>query len=165
MAKSSVGKRPAVRRARRPATPAVAPAAAAIRYIESSALLAALLEGDAAALAALRAGGRRITSVLTVAEATRAVIRARAMGRMTAPQEQAAIRAIQAFARRCDLVEVTDAVLGRVGRRFPVEPVRTLDAVHLATAEALGEPPQLLTIVTRDHRVRDNARALGYLVD
>jgi predicted nucleic acid-binding protein len=84
---------------------------------------------------------------------------------MTAPQEQAAIRAIQAFARRCDLVEVTDAVLGRVGRPFPVEPVRTLDAVHLATAEALGEPPQLLTIVTQDHRVRDNARALGYIVD
>jgi len=75
------------------------------------------------------------------------------------------LRAIQTFARRCDLVEVTDAVLGRVGRPFPVEPVRTLDAVHLATAEALGEPPQLLTVVTRDHRVRDNARALDYIVN
>lgn len=128
-------------------------------------MLAALLEGDAAALAALRAEGTRITSVLTVAEATRAVIRARATGRMTAPEEQAAIRAIKVFARCCDLVEVTDAVFVRVGRPFPIEPLRTLDAVHLATAEALGEPPQLLTIVTRDPRVQDNARALGYLVD
>ena len=41
---------------------------------------------------------------------------------------------------------------------------RTLDAVHLATVEFLGEPPQLVTIVTRDERVRANARALGYMV-
>jgi len=56
-------------------------------------------------------------------------------------------------------------VLARVRRPFPVEPVRTLDAVHIATAETLGEPPQLVTIVTRDTRVRENATALGYGVD
>lgn len=39
--------------------------------------------------------------------------------------------------------------------------IRTLDAVHLATAELLGEPPPLMTIVTSDDRVRDNAVALG----
>jgi hypothetical protein len=50
-------------------------------------------------------------------------------------------------------------------RPFPVEPIRTLDAVHLATAERLGEAPPLLTIVTRDDRVRENAEALGYLVE
>lgn len=33
--------------------------------------------------------------------------------------------------------------------------------VHLATAELLGEPPLLMTIVTRDDRVRENAEALG----
>jgi predicted nucleic acid-binding protein len=63
------------------------------------------------------------------------------------------------------LVAVTDAVLARVSRPFPAEPIRTLDAVHLATAELLGEAPQLMTIVTRDARVRDNARALGYAVE
>jgi hypothetical protein len=57
------------------------------------------------------------------------------------------------------------AVLNRVRRRFPIEPIRTLDAVHLATTELLGEAPQLVTIVTRDVRVRDNARALGYIVE
>ena len=46
-----------------------------------------------------------------------------------------------------------------------VEPIRTLGAVHLATAEELAEPPALVTIVTRDARVRDNARALGYAVE
>jgi predicted nucleic acid-binding protein len=56
-------------------------------------------------------------------------------------------------------------VLERSGRPFPVEPIRTLDAVHLATAEMLGVPPQLVTIVTRDGRLRDNALALGYSVE
>jgi hypothetical protein len=44
-----------------------------------------------------------------------------------------------------------------------VEPIRTLDAVHLATAELLGAP-QRVTIITRDARVTENARALGYLL-
>jgi hypothetical protein len=85
-------------------------------------------------------------------------------GRLTPAQERAAVRGLRVFARRCFVVAVTDAVLERVGRPFPVEPIRTLDALHLATAELLGEPPQLVTIVTRDGRVRDNARALGYAV-
>jgi hypothetical protein len=46
-----------------------------------------------------------------------------------------------------------------------VEPVRTLDAVHIATVESLAEAPQLVAIVTRDHRVRENATALGYSVE
>ena len=56
-------------------------------------------------------------------------------------------------------------LLARVRRPFPAEPVRTLDAVHIATAESLGEPPQLMTIVTRDNRVRESATALGYSVE
>ena len=75
------------------------------------------------------------------------------------------MRALRRFERRCYLVAVTDGVLARVRRPFPVEPIRTLDAVHLATAELLGEPPPLITIVTRDVRVRENAHALGYALD
>jgi hypothetical protein len=62
-------------------------------------------------------------------------------------------------------VAVTDDLLARVGRPFPIEPVRTLDAVHLATAEMLGEPPSLVTVVTRDVRVRLNAESLGFQVE
>jgi len=142
-----------------------APAVVATRYVESSALVAALLERDAAARTALRAAGRRVTSALTLAEAARAIIRARAAERLTPSDERAAVRALHLFARRCDIVAVTGAILARVGRPFPVEPIRTLDAVHLATAELLDERPQLVTIVTRDTRVRDNARVLGYPVE
>jgi uncharacterized protein len=131
-------------------------------YVETSALLAALLEQDAAAQQILRAPGRRVTSALTVTEANRGVVRARVAGRLTQEQERRAIRALQTFASRCDIVAVTDAILDRAGRPFPVEPIRTLDAIHLATAEFLGGPPQLVTVLTRDARVRDNARALGF---
>ena len=106
-----------------------------------------------------------MTSALTFAEIGRAIVRARVAGRLTLDQESAAVGALQVFERRCDAVAVTDAVLSRIRRPFPVEPVRTMDAVHLATAELLGEPPQLVRIVTRDRRIQDNARAQGYRVE
>jgi hypothetical protein len=84
---------------------------------------------------------------------------------LTVEQERACVRALGRFERRCYVVAVTEAVLARVRRRFPIEPIRTLDAVHLATAEMLGEPPPLVTIVTRDARVQENAEALGYSVE
>ena len=146
-------------------TPASNADIAGVRYIESSALVAALLERDSDALKSVRARGRKVTSALTIAETARAILRARAAARLTADQERAAVRALRRFERRCFLVAVTDPILARVRRPFPVEPVRTLDAVHLATTEFLGEPPPLVTIVTRDARVRDNARALGYALE
>ncbi len=133
--------------------------------MESSALVAALLEHDTAAMKSLPVGTQHVTSALTFGEVGRAIIRSRATGRFTAAQEQAAVRALRTFERRCFILDVDRAVLDRVRRPFPVEPIRTLDAVHLATAELLGEAPQVVTIVTRDVRVRDNARALGYIVE
>jgi predicted nucleic acid-binding protein len=128
-------------------------------------LVAALLEHDRDARSALRSRGRRIASALTLAEAARAILRARVTGRLTVEQERASVRALGRFERRCYVVAVTEAVLARVRRPFPIEPIRSLDAVHLATAEMLGEPPALVTIVTRDARVRENAEALGYSVE
>lgn len=136
-----------------------------VRYIESSALVAALLENDTAVAKKVARGTQQVTSALTLAEAGRAIIRARATGRLTADEEKAAVRALRTFQRRCFVLDVDRAVLDRVRRPFPVEPIRTLDAVHLATAELLGESPPLVTIVTRDDRVRKNAEALGYTVE
>ena len=128
-------------------------------------MVAALLEGDAAVLKSVRTRGRQVTSALTIAETARAILRARVGARLTADEERAAVRALRRFERRSFMVAVTDSVLARVRRPFPFEPIRTLDALHLATAELLGEPPSLVTIVTRDARVRDNAEALGYAVE
>jgi predicted nucleic acid-binding protein len=136
-----------------------------IRYIETSALLATLLENDVAARKSLRANGRRVTSVLTLAEGARAILRARTTARLSPEQARAAMRGLRRFERRCFVVALTDSILARIGRPFPIEPIRTLDAVHLATVDFLGEPPDVVTVITRDHRVRDNARALGYAVE
>jgi predicted nucleic acid-binding protein len=92
------------------------------------------------------------------------VVRARAAGRLTEAQERFAVQGLRTFEERSVIVSLSNSVLARAGRPFPVEPIRTLDAIHLATAELLGEPPQLVTILTRDSRVRENARALGYAV-
>jgi hypothetical protein len=78
-------------------------------------------------------------------------------------QERRAIRALQTFARRCDVVSVAAPVLERAGRPFPIEPIRSLEAIHLETLDFLGGAPQLVTVLTRDTRVRDNARALGFV--
>ena len=118
-----------------------------------------------AAKTSIRAPGQRITSALTLAEASRAFLRAHLSGRVTAQQHRAALLTLQRFSRRCYIVSVTETILTRAGRPFPVEPIRTLGAIHLATAEALGEPPALVVIITRDIRVRDNATALGFTVE
>ena len=118
-----------------------------------------------AAKTSIRGPGQRITSALTIAETSRAVLRAHLSARVTTQQHRAALLALQRFARRCHIVSVTEAILTRAGRPFPSEPIRTLDAIHLATAQALGEPPALVIIITRDIRVRENSTALGFSVE
>jgi predicted nucleic acid-binding protein len=136
-----------------------------IRYVETSALLAALLEHDAEAIHQLRADGLRVTSSLTFAEAGRVIVRAARTGLLTTSQERAAVRALRTFERRCYIVGITDDLLARVRRPFPIEPIRTLDAIHLATAEFLGEPPSLMSILTRDERIARAAKAMGYATE
>jgi predicted nucleic acid-binding protein len=139
-------------------------AASALRYIESSALVAAIVERDAEAAAQISEIGPRATSALTLAEAARAVTRARVTGRLTPREERSALRVLRHFAQRSVAIAITGEILERSARPFPIEPVRTLDAIHLATLESLGETPQLVTVVTRDDRIARNARALGYAV-
>ena len=139
-------------------------AAASVRYIESSALLAALLERDAEALAEVREIGHRVTSALTLAEVTRALLRARESRRIGAEVERAGLRHLRTFERSSTIIAVSEEILGRAGRPFPIGPVRTLDAIHLATIESMSDVPQLVTVVTRDERVARNARVLGYAV-
>lgn len=134
-------------------------------YIESSGLLAAILEKEASAIRSVRSASRPITSALTLTEANRAILGGRISGRLTAEREREALVALQTFEQRCTILMISDDVLLRAGRPYPAEPIRTLDAIHLATVQELGGPPQLVTMVTRDARIRENAIALGYAVE
>lgn len=137
---------------------------AALRYLESSALVSFLLEHDAEAAASLAADGDLVASALTFAEAARAI--ARATGDRVPPGRlRDVLRLLEQVRARTASIAISPEILSRVGRRFPVEPVRTLDAIHLASAESLGESPAFVTIVTRDKRLRENAQALGYCVE
>lgn len=135
---------------------------AALRYVETSALLAALLEGDASVATSLLADGPKVTSALTIAEAHRAVRRAVTSGRVSAGDAERVHAQIEIFRRRSDVMRLSDDIVARAGQAFPVEPVRTLEALHLASALALEALPGLVTIVTRDARLAANARALGF---
>ena len=61
---------------------------------------------------------------------------------------------------RVAMIELAPAVLARALEPFPAR-VRTLDALHLATALFLAERRQPVAIATYDERLRAAARALG----
>jgi predicted nucleic acid-binding protein len=133
-------------------------------YAETSAVLRWLLaaaDGEAVR-AALETAAKVATSRLTLIETRRVVQRAEREGRVTAAQA-ADLRAIFAQATSTwAVLEISDEVARRAESRFPVEPVRTLDAIHLASALLLREALPDLAIVTADERVRANADALGF---
>lgn len=54
--------------------------------------------------------------------------------------------------------------MGLARQSFPVEPVRTLDAIHLATALEWHKRIEPVAVLSTDERVRSNARALGLQV-
>lgn len=132
-------------------------------YLESSAVVASLIEGDTQAMTAIRES-QTAASALTFAEVRRALVRATWEGRLSVAEAALAETELRRIEEECTILAVDDAILARAGRRFPLEPVRTLDAIHLASAERLDDPRTPITILTRDARVRENAVLLGMQV-
>lgn len=102
-----------------------------------------------------------VTSALTPLEAERALIRAERQGLVT-PANRQRLRGMLAAAASAWLrMEVTAQVRARAAEPFPIEPLRTLDAIHLSTVLAfLGVYPEL-KLLSYDQRIVDNAQALG----
>jgi predicted nucleic acid-binding protein len=134
-----------------------------IAYAESSAVLAWLLgEGAGEEVRkSLGAAERTVASTLTPLECGRALAREVAAGRIARADGLVARHMLDASVASWVLMEMTGGVLKRARAPFPVEPVRTLDALHLATALAFRDAHPAVTVVSLDHRIRDNARALG----
>lgn len=98
-----------------------------------------------------RDGRRRASSALLRAEAVRAV---RDQGPETLADARSALRKV-------DLIAVTDALLELAGTLEP-RILRTLDAIHLATALSLAD--DLDAIITYDEGMAEGARLLGIAV-
>jgi uncharacterized protein with PIN domain len=132
-------------------------------YAESSAVLASLLAESAGKVVdrELSRADQVVTSLLTLVECCRGLARARLLGRITAEQERSAVRLLETRAAGWNVLDMSADVASRARGAFPHEPVRTLDALHLATASIFSDALGSIRVLSLDDRVRTNAAALG----
>jgi uncharacterized protein with PIN domain len=134
-----------------------------IVYAESSAVLAWLLgEPAATTVRQLMAEAERVVaSTLTPLECARALARGAAVGTLDPTAARDAARLLTHATQGWALLEMTGTPVDRAAREFPVEPVRTLDALHLAAALEFHAALGAVTVLSLDERIRGNAVALG----
>jgi predicted nucleic acid-binding protein len=135
-------------------------------YVDSSAALRWLLRGGAADRigAALADATNVVASDLTSAEVRRSLRRLAATGALGAEARDLALRAYESITEAWQFHEVGEPVLRKAEAAFPIEPVRTLDAIHLATAAIHAAHVGPVAVLSTDDRVRQNAEALGMTV-
>ncbi len=132
-------------------------------YLESSAVVAWLFSEPSAAnvIRATEEADLVVTSQLTIVEAERAIRRAVALRLIKEASAQKLRGLLARHWKKWTTMALTDSVLARAGSAFPIEPIKTLDAIHLATALAFSESFPDLKILAFDRRISENATALG----
>ena len=122
-------------------------------YLDSSAIVKlAVREPESLALRRyLRRRQALVSSALARTEVLRALL----------PAGDDAVARGRSVLQRLDLVRVNDRILNAAGVRLPPD-LRSLDAIHLATAKELGG--DLTALVTYDARMVAAAKRLGYTV-
>jgi len=124
-------------------------------YLDSSALLKLVLPepGSDELARALAAWPDRVSSAIAAVECRRALRRVGA-----APGVH---RRADAVLEAMTLIRVDEPVL-RVATEIGPANLRTLDAIHLATALSMGDDPE--TFITCDDRLAQAGRAAGLVV-
>lgn len=122
-------------------------------YLDSSAIVKlAVREPESATLRRyLRRKQPLVTSALARAEVARALL----------PFGEDTVARGAEVLQRLDVVRINDRVLRAAGTLLPLE-LRTLDAIHLATAAQLGD--DLARLCTYDERIAEAAADLGFTV-
>ena len=122
-------------------------------YLDSSAIVKlAVREPESLALRRyLRRRRPLVSSALARTEVLRALL----------PAGDEAMSRGRAVLERIDLVRVNDRILKAAGVLRPPE-LRSLDAIHLATAQELGD--DLTALITYDGRMVAAAKQLGYRI-
>lgn len=120
-----------------------------VTYLDSSAIVKlAVQELESAALRQfLKRRKRLASSALAQTEVARALM----------DDGPAAVRRGREVLLTVSLIRVNDRVLALAGELLPVE-LRSLDAIHLATAQLLGD--DFGRLVTYDERLAEGARVL-----
>jgi predicted nucleic acid-binding protein len=135
-------------------------------YAESSAVLSWLLgePSGPGVRQILAAADLVVTSELTMVECERVLIRATLTGDLSEAQAADRQAVLRSVAEHWQRLALGGEVLDRARRCFPAEPVRTLDALHLASALVARSALRGLEVLSLDRHVRANAEQLGFRV-
>ncbi|MCK4803122.1 MAG: type II toxin-antitoxin system VapC family toxin [Spirochaetes bacterium] len=132
-------------------------------YIETSAVLAWLL-GEPVSHRVIDTINRHetiVSSVSLIVETGRALIRAETEGIIDAGGHQRLKGLFAEHSNGWSYLEINSLIRKRAAKPFPIEPIRSLDAVHLSTAlEFLQIYPDLV-VLSFDKRIIDNLVPLG----
>ncbi|HEV3077647.1 MAG TPA: PIN domain-containing protein [Thermoanaerobaculia bacterium] len=135
-------------------------------YADSSAILSWIF-GELEGLAVrevLAAADSVLASDLTLVECDRTILRAQTAGTVTEVQAAERRDLLIATAAHWHLLRLDAEVLERARRPFPAEPIRTLDALHLASALAARALLPDLVLLSLDKRMRAAGQGLGFVV-
>jgi len=133
-----------------------------ITYLDSSVVLDRILD-EPAAQELWREIDQTVCSVLVETECLRAIDRFRILGML---DELALVRSREVLftiLASSEVVEVGHPLLERAAMPFPVV-IRTLDAIHLATAMIYRESTAPLRMATTDRALARASRAMGFEV-
>ncbi|HUN75140.1 MAG TPA: type II toxin-antitoxin system VapC family toxin [Steroidobacteraceae bacterium] len=136
-------------------------------YAESSAVLAWLLgEPTAPAVRRLLAEAEVIVaSDLTLIECDRVLLRAMALKELTEAEAADRRAHLTAAAAHWQVLRIAAEVVDRARQPFPGDPIRTLDAIHLASLLVARSAVVGLRLLSLDERVRQAAKGLGIAVE
>jgi predicted nucleic acid-binding protein len=132
-------------------------------YAESSAVLAWLLDESSAAAVRQLLGASEIiiASDLTLIECDRVLLRAVVLKELTEAEAADRRAHLASAATHWQILRIAPEIVDRARRPYPGEPIRTLDAIHLASLLVGRSVVQGLALLSLDDRVRQSARGLG----
>jgi PIN domain-containing protein len=135
-------------------------------YAESSAVLAWLLDEPTAPEIRDRLGTADIVvaSDLTLIECDRVVIRAAVLGDITEADAADRRAYLTTAAAYWNLLRISGDIVDRARQPFPGDPIRTVDAIHLASALVARSAAPGLQVLSLDDRIRTAAKKLGFSV-
>ena len=135
-------------------------------YAESSAVVAWLLGAAAAdgVRDCLRQADLVVTSDLTLVECDRALQRAHRDTHLSEADVADRRAHLNAAAASWHVLHASAAGIERARRDFPVEPLGTLAALHLASALVARAAVPGLAVLALDDTIRRNAQQLGFRV-
>jgi predicted nucleic acid-binding protein len=136
-------------------------------YAETSAVLAWLWgEPQGVKVRKLLASATHvISSEITLVECDRVMVRGWALAGLESSAAEQRSRTLAKATARWVLLQLDSEVLARARQPFPIEPLRTLDSLHLASALVAARAVPDLALLSLDPRLRSCAQVLGMRVE